>query len=87
VSFLDCLNVPTVATFRDSSLYTRLADEGTGIFDIERDPNVERELESWRRLLDWIDESIAADCNGQAIRHGPQSATVHPRLDHSVLAR
>jgi len=87
MSFLDCLNVPTVATFRDSSIYTRLADEGTGIFDVERDANVDREIEEWRRLLDWIDERIAADRSGRAVRLGPQSATVHPRLDRSALVQ
>jgi chromosome partitioning protein len=88
VSFLDCLNVPTVATFRDSSIYTRLAEDGSGIFDVERDASIERELVQWHALLGWIDERIAAaDCSGRSIRHGPQSATVHPRLDRSALVQ
>ena len=86
VSFLDCLNVPTVATFRDSSLYTRLAEEGSGIFDVARDASVDREIGEWQRLLGWIDERIAVSC-GQALRHGPHAATVHPRLDRSALVQ
>ena len=56
LQFLDRINVPTVATFRDSALYTRLAEEGTGIFDDVADAAAEREALEWSRLLHWIDE-------------------------------
>ena len=87
VSFLDCLNVPTVATFRDSAIYTRLAEEGSGIFDVAHEAGVDRELAEWQGLLDWIDEPALADCSEHATRHGPQSATEHPRLDRSALVQ
>ena len=45
-----------MATFRDSALYTRLAEEGTGIFDDVADASAEREAQEWRKLMQWIDE-------------------------------
>ena len=56
MQFLECLDVPTVATFRDSALYTRLAEEGTGIFDDVADSSAEREALEWSKLMHWIDE-------------------------------
>jgi chromosome partitioning protein len=56
LQFLEGLDVPTVATFRDSALYTRLAEEGTGIFDDVADASAEREALEWSKLMLWIDE-------------------------------
>jgi chromosome partitioning protein len=86
LEFLQCLDVPAVATFRDSPLYTRLADEGSGIFDVAVDARTARELVEWNRLLDWLD--VAASTNrptAEVARRGPRSAHVHPRLDRSAL--
>ncbi len=57
--FLDGLDVPTVATFRDSALYTRMAEHGTGIFDDVADSSAQREANEWNNLLHWIDDAIA----------------------------
>ena len=87
VDFLDCLNVPTVATFRDSAIYTRLAEEGSGIFDVADETGIDRELAEWQGLLAWIDDAAPIDRGETAARRGPQSAIVHPRLDRSALVR
>jgi len=56
LQFLEGLDVPTVATFRDSALYTRMAEEGTGIFDDVATESAEREALEWCKLMRWIDE-------------------------------
>ena len=75
--FLECLDVPTVATFRDSALYTRMAEHGTGIFDDDADTSAEREAKEWNSLLRWIDDAIEQSSGHR--QHGPQSGQAHPR--------
>lgn len=85
--FLECLDVPTIATFGDSPVYTQLAEDGSGIFDIEHDASVEHELGQWHRLLRWLDALRLglADDSDATIRRGPCAAGVHPRLDRSAV--
>lgn len=85
--FLDCLNVPAVATFRDSSIYTQLAEDGSGLFDIEPDVGIERELEQWHALLRWLDENALEQSRKDTSRLGPRTATAHPRLDRSAFVQ
>jgi chromosome partitioning protein len=88
VSFLDCLGVPTVASFRDSALYTQMAEDGSSLFDVESDGGIERERRQWDALLDWIDARSLCDAaltqTGSA--RGPHAATGHPRLNRSIRA-
>lgn len=82
--FLECIDVPTVATFRDSVLYTRMAEHGTGIFDDASDANAEREAGEWNNLLRWIDD--VTDQGSGRQQHGPHSAHAHPRNIESAKA-
>jgi len=82
--FLECLNVPTVATFRDSALYTRLADEGGGIFDEAVNPTTAREVREWSKLLHWIDSAMVE--RGADRQFGPRSAPPHNRAAESAEA-
>lgn len=84
IQFLECLNVPTVATFRDSALYTRLADEGSGIFDDAVNPTTAREVREWSKLLHWIDTTTAQ--RGVDRQFGPRSAAPHNRAAESAEA-
>jgi chromosome partitioning protein len=84
MQFLECLDVPTVATFRDSAIYTRLAEQGTGIFDDISDLSAEREALEWTRLLGWIDEVTAH--RTAAHKHGPLAAAPHQRNAESAEA-
>jgi hypothetical protein len=84
VDFLQCLEVPTVATFHDSALYTRLADEGSGIFDAAVSPTTAREVHEWTRLLHWID--TVADHHGDAGQTGRHAAAPHNRAAESAEA-
>jgi chromosome partitioning protein len=62
VQFLRSLNIPTVATFSDCSLYTRLAEEGTGIFEDELGVAMACETREWNTLLRWIDSAGERGC-------------------------
>ena len=52
--FLSSLDIPLVATFRDTQNYVRAAQTGTGIYEM---PNwqVNKDLEDWKKLGSWLD--------------------------------
>src|SRR4030095_8458485 len=76
MQFLQGLAVPTVATFRDCALYTRLADEGSGIFDETASPTTAREVREWSKLLHWIDGVVEHHAEWET---GPHVAASHNR--------
>lgn len=51
--FLDSLNIPLVATFRDSQNYVRSAESGLGIFEMPR-WQAWQDLAQWEQLLSWL---------------------------------
>lgn len=53
--FLSCLDIPCVATFRDSPIYTQVAEAGEGVVDQRDNRAARKETASWWRLADWID--------------------------------
>ena len=53
MKFLETLNIPVIATLRDSQSYIRAAETGVGIFEMK--PYLVREdLEQWLPLLGWL---------------------------------
>jgi chromosome partitioning protein len=52
--FLKSLDIPLVATFRDTQNYVRSAQSGTGIFEMPA-WQVGRDLEDWKELAAWLD--------------------------------
>jgi hypothetical protein len=53
MKFLDNLQIPVIATLRDSQAYIRSAEIGQGIFEMK--PNLVREdLEQWLPLVGWL---------------------------------
>jgi chromosome partitioning protein len=52
--FLRSLDIPLVATFRDSQNYVRSAQLGTGIHEMPA-WQVKRDLEDWQQLSTWLD--------------------------------
>ncbi len=85
MAFLDCLDVPAIATFRDSSIYTRLADDGTGIFDVDADSGITRELQQWRNVLTWIDQAQRRREDDTTIRRSPRAAGAHGALERTSV--
>ena len=53
--FLKSLQIPFVATLRDSQHYVHAADEGIGIFELPAG-TVEKDLQQWRPLLRWLSQ-------------------------------
>jgi len=53
MKFLNSLNIPVIATLRDSQAYVRCFEQGVGIFEAK--PNSVREdIEHWHSLLGWL---------------------------------
>jgi chromosome partitioning protein len=53
MKFLETLNIPVVATLRDSQNYIRAAEAGTGLFEMK--PYLVREdLDQWLPLIGWL---------------------------------
>ncbi len=55
MKFLETLNIPVVATLRDSQTYIRAAETGMGIFEMK--PYLVREdLDQWLPLIGWLSQ-------------------------------
>jgi len=59
LKFLGTLEIPVVATLRDSQNYLRAAETGQGLHDM-RGHLIQEDLDSWRPLTAWLD----ARCGG-----------------------
>ena len=53
--FLRCLDVPAVATFRDSPVYTEAAENGLGVVDMLESRAARKETPEWKSLVHWIE--------------------------------
>ena len=56
--FLGCLDVPSVAQFRDSPVYPDAAETGLGVVDMLECRAARKETAQWKQLVAWIDEQI-----------------------------
>ncbi len=76
------LELPLVAAFQDSTVYTQLAENGCGLFDADT-TDTGNEMPEWQRLLGWIDQSLAD--NGRA-RFEPLSVAQRTTDSRSIRA-
>ena len=51
------LDIPFVTTLRDTQNYVHAAEQGLGLFEMKLS-KVEKDLCSWRPLIDWLDAKI-----------------------------
>lgn len=58
--FLSCLDVPSVAQFRDSPVYSDAAETGLGVVDMKDCRAARKESVQWKQLLIWIDKQTNA---------------------------
>ncbi len=58
-SFLDTLDIPLVATLRDTQNYVRCAQLGVGIFELS-EQEMDTDKQSWQGLVNWLESK-----NGQ----------------------
>ena len=76
--FLGCLDVPSVATFRDSPVYTEAVEAGMGVIDMNECRAARKETAAWRNLLNWIDEQPRSEATTvRELRNRPKSAARH----------
>jgi chromosome partitioning protein len=76
--FLGCLDVPAVATFRDSPVYTEAVEDGKGVVDLDECRATSQEMPAWRALLDWIDDQARTEATTvRELRSRPRSAPRH----------
>jgi len=76
--FLGCLDVPAVATFRDSKIYTDAVEAGQGITDMIGCRMAAKEVAAWQQLLDWIDlQPRTAAATVRELRNRPRPAGRH----------
>ena len=73
--FLDCLDVPNVATFRDTPAYHDAMEQGKGVVDMPDCRGARKEHGAWMHLLKWIESQPSSDrASVQALRSRPLSA-------------
>ena len=56
--FLHTLDIPLIATLRDTQNYVRCAESGVGIHELPR-WQVRQDLEAWEGLMQWLDRRYA----------------------------
>jgi len=85
--FLACLDVPTVATFRDSPVYMEAAEVGKGIVDMIDSRAARKETPAWWDLMRWIDaQPKSGSVTAQELRGLPRSADRRSAGDRSLTA-
>lgn len=77
--FLGCLDIPAVATFRDSPVYTEGAELGQGVVDMRESRAARKETPAWHQLIRWIDsQEEPAARTVRDLRMRPKSAPRRP---------
>ncbi len=85
--FLACLDVPTVATFRDSPVYMEAAEQGKGVVDMLDSRAARKETASWWELIRWIDQQPrSAESTSRSLRNRPLAAARREPADQSLRA-
>lgn len=85
--FLACLDVPTVATFRDSPVYMEAAEEGKGVVDMVDSRAARKETPAWWDLMRWIDaQPKVADGASRSLRSRPLAAARREPADRTLSA-
>lgn len=54
--FLSSLNLPLVATLRDSQNHIRAAEQGLGVHELDT-RKIDADIERWTPLINWLDEA------------------------------
>ena len=77
--FLECLDVPNVATFRDTPAYHEAMEQGRGLVELHDSRGARREYSEWRNLVRWIDSQCPGPTRtSSAIRSMPLPAARRP---------
>ncbi len=79
MNFLGCLDVPVVAQFRDSPVYTDAAELGQGVVDMREVRAARKETMQWKQLISWIDS--------QALDQPASVASIRAKLKPKAAGR
>jgi hypothetical protein len=77
--FLGCLDIPVVAQFRDSPVYTDAAEAGRGVVDMRDVRAARKEAMAWKQLVQWIDD--------QALVQPGSAASIRAKLQPRAAER
>jgi chromosome partitioning protein len=80
--FLEKLEIPIVATIRDSQNYVRAAEQGTGIHEMKRH-TVKEDLAQWEGLIAWLEPERVLAEQPAPLAEQPQPA-VPPAVSPTV---
>ncbi|MEZ5559258.1 MAG: AAA family ATPase [Pseudomonadales bacterium] len=83
--FLACLDVPAVATFRDSPVYMEAAEVGKGVVDMLDSRAARKETPAWWDLMRWIDAQPRVGLS-RDLRGAPIAVTRREATDQSLSA-
>jgi chromosome partitioning protein len=73
--FLGCLDLPAVATFHDSPVYTEGSELGQGVIDMQDSEAARKEAPAWLELIRWIDAQAKPSARTvQDLRQKPRAA-------------
>ena len=75
MNFLGCLDVPVVAQFRDSPVYTDAVETGQGVVDMKDCRAARKETAAWKQLISWIEAQTSAPGQTVPIRMRPKPAS------------
>ena len=81
--FLGCLDVPAVAEFRDSPVYTDAAEGGQGVVDMKECRAARKETAQWKHLLRWLDEQLPKEI-GTIKAKAPKAAEKRILIDDAT---
>jgi len=89
IRFLKTLDVPIVATLRDSQSYIRAAELGLGVHEMKAH-QAEEDVPQWEPLLQWLEDRPGARLSAAAPASEPQhaasSSTPTPQGEQCVVA-
>jgi chromosome partitioning protein len=77
--FLESLRIPVAAVLRDSQAYVRSAECGMGIHEM-KGALLQEDLDSWRPLIEWLEQRPAALMPGDAARGLEVAEALTPTL-------
>jgi hypothetical protein len=82
--FLEKLEIPIVATVRDSQNYVRAAEQGVGIHEM-KPYSVKEDLAQWQSLLAWLEPEMVLAEQPAPLQEQPAPQVVVAPSPESVI--
>jgi chromosome partitioning protein len=78
MKFLHTLQIPVIATLRDSQAYVRCFEQGVGIFEV-KPYSVREDIEQWQPLIGWLTQR-----DNVGVPTSPVTAVATPAVEQMV---